>query len=323
MQGAYFTFDKTLKIFAEGFNPVYRENGDFWRLHLDYGKAGYPRELGVYSHLQDTPETIKTEDGLRIIYDSVKAEDGSVHDIKLTLEVKNADGMLSFSATMENCSDVRLNELQYPFLDYVSLNGELKDDVLYLPNGLGRRIPDPHRYVGFCHTEYMGADYKNIKALFEYPAALSMPWLVMESGNRSLYMGCHSEVCRWATFTLYTEPLRTGIRTPVSGSHIPCPSPANSPVFGITKVTVPIPARLSRIQSPARYIPSLSEGSGARFTFTVFPSRTSDISRVLPSLFSIFEISSILFLCVMNFDDCTLSTNSFSSGSSNSRLPIK
>ncbi|MBO5981735.1 MAG: hypothetical protein J6Q24_04730 [Clostridia bacterium] len=47
MSKAYFTFDKTLKIFAEGFNPVYRENGDFWRLHLDYGKAGYPRELGV------------------------------------------------------------------------------------------------------------------------------------------------------------------------------------------------------------------------------------------------------------------------------------
>ena len=80
MQGAYFTFDKTLKIFAEGFNPVYRENGDFWRLHLDYGKAGYPRELGVYSHLQDTPETVKTEDGLRIIYDSVNCDKYDVVD---------------------------------------------------------------------------------------------------------------------------------------------------------------------------------------------------------------------------------------------------
>ena len=98
MSKAYFTFDKTLKIFAEGFNPVYRENGDFWRLHLDYGKAGYPRELGVYSHMQKEPVTEKTADGLRIIYNSVKAEDGSEHDIKLTLEVKNTCGMLSFSA---------------------------------------------------------------------------------------------------------------------------------------------------------------------------------------------------------------------------------
>ena len=89
MSKAYFTFDKTLKIFAEGFNPVYRENGDFWRLHLDYGKAGHPRELGVYSHMQKEPVTEKTADGLRIIYNSVKAEDGSEHDIKLTLEVKN------------------------------------------------------------------------------------------------------------------------------------------------------------------------------------------------------------------------------------------
>lgn len=206
MSKAYFTFDRTLKIFAEGFNPVYRENGDFWRLHLDYGKAGYPRELGVYSHSQKEPVTEKLSDGLRIIYDSLTAEDGSEHDITLTLEVKSVGDMLSFSAAMENRSSVRLNELQYPFLDYVSLNGALKEDVLYLPNGLGRRIPNPHRHVGFCHSEYMGADYKNIKALFEYPAALSMPWLVMESGNKSLYMGCHSETCRWATFTLYTEP---------------------------------------------------------------------------------------------------------------------
>lgn len=206
MQKINIWFDKALKFSSEGFNPVFRENGDFWRVHLDYGVAGTPRELGVYSHQQDAPEV--TDNGSEIImtYPRLKAEDGSIHEIKLTLSAKIVDNTVVFEADMDNGSGVRLNEIQYPFFDFTSLNGELKDDVLYLPNGLGRRIANPHRHVGYCHSEYMGADYKNVKALFEYPAALSMPWWGFQSGSKLMYMGCHSKTCRWATFTLYTEP---------------------------------------------------------------------------------------------------------------------
>lgn len=208
MENIRIYFDKTLKFSAPGFNPVFRENGDFWRVHLDYGVAGTPRELGVYSSQQETPEVTVSEDGntITMTYPRLKAEDGSVHGVKLTLKAKNVDNSIVFEADMDNGSEVRLNELQYPFFDFTSLNGALQDDVLYLPNGLGRRIPDPHRHVGFCHSEYMGADYKNVKVLFEYPAALSMPWWGFQSGSKFMYMGCHSKECRWATFTLYTEP---------------------------------------------------------------------------------------------------------------------
>lgn len=37
---------------------------------------------------------------------------------------------------------------------------------------------------------------------------------------------------------------------------------------------------------------------------------------------SIFLMSASVFLCVMNFDDYTLSTSSLSSGTSNERAPI-
>ena len=138
-------FDKALKFSSEGFNPVFRENGDFWRLHLDYGVAGKPRELGVYSHDQDAPEV--TDNGSEIImtYPRLKAEDGSIHEIKLTLSAKTVDNTVVFEADMENGSEVRLNEIQYPFFDFTSLNAPLEEDVLYLPNGLGRRIANPHR----------------------------------------------------------------------------------------------------------------------------------------------------------------------------------
>ncbi len=206
MSNIKFWFDKQIKFNTEGFSPVFRENGDFWRAHLDMGFAGGNREMGVYSSMQDTPEVTESPDGMVIFYPCLKADDGSVHNISLTLTVKNEGDRLVFGANMENNSSVRFNELQYPFFDFLSLNGALKDDVLYLPNGLGRRIPDPHRYVETCHTEYMAADYKNIKALFEYPAALSMPWWGFQSGEYFMYMGCHNEECRWATFTMYCEP---------------------------------------------------------------------------------------------------------------------
>lgn len=206
MENIKIYFDKTLKFGTQDFNPVFRENGDFWRAHLDYCVTGMPSELGVYSSMQEQPLVDKTENGLVITYPRLKAEDGSVHDITLTLTVENSGETLLFSARMENRGKTRLNELQYPFFDFYSLGSPLKDDVLYLPNGLGRRIPNPHGYVGRCHSEYMAADYKNVKAMFEYPAALSMPWWGFQSGEHFMYMGCHETECRWATFTMYTEP---------------------------------------------------------------------------------------------------------------------
>lgn len=53
----------------------------------------------------------------------------------------------------------------------------------------------------------MAADYKNVVQFYPYPAfPLSMPWLVLESGGKSLYLGYHSEVWKKVAFVTETEP---------------------------------------------------------------------------------------------------------------------
>lgn len=47
MQKINLSFDKTLRFSSEGFSPVFRENGDFWRVHLDYGVAVEKDEIKI------------------------------------------------------------------------------------------------------------------------------------------------------------------------------------------------------------------------------------------------------------------------------------
>ena len=200
-------FDNGFTFTATDFAPVVPRDADFWRVYLDYCQPGKNRELAVYASEQPAPQVTETDDGMVCVYPTLKAEDGTVHNIRLELTVtQDADGTLHYSALMENNSDVRLNELQYPLFTFSEMAGPLEEDVYYLPDGLGRRTVNPHAETQKSHTEYMAADYKNIVQMYKYPGQLSMPWMVLESGGKSLYLGAHSKVWRQISVIQATEP---------------------------------------------------------------------------------------------------------------------
>lgn len=198
-------FVENLQFSIDGFSEELFKNGDFWRLHLDYCQSGKNNELGVYSKEQGMPIVEKTNDRLILTYASLVAEDKSVHDISLQLEINCCGQDVRFSAQIINHSQVRVNELQYPLFEFSHINDDLKNDTLILPLGLGRKIENPHKNA-VLHTEYMAADYKNVWGTFAYPGSMSMPWISVESNGMLLYMGCHSDDWRMTTFALGAEP---------------------------------------------------------------------------------------------------------------------
>ena len=197
-----FVMSETLT--AQDFSPAM--SGDFWRVFLDDCRLGGKRELAVYSSEQNPPCVTKTENSIVYRYDTLKAEDGSVHNIALTLTQTLIDGTWRYAATMDNKSTVRLNELQYPFWQFDRVNGDFAEDIMYIPEELGRKVVNPHAFTAAGHTEYRGADYKNIVRMYRHPGPLSMPWVVLESGKKSLYLAFHSEKWRSFSFVTETEP---------------------------------------------------------------------------------------------------------------------
>lgn len=201
-----FKFSSNPVLSIEDFLLKLRKNGDFWRIHLDYCKSGMNNELGVYSHQQKTPEVKKTGNETIISYSGLIAEDRSMHNINLVLKIIQRNGALYFSADMENHSSVRINELQYPFFEFERINEKLEYDEFIVPEGLGRKIINPHDDTACAHTEYMAADYKNIWKMYSYPGQMSMPWIGVQSGDKYLYMGWHCKTWRQSSFEVGTEP---------------------------------------------------------------------------------------------------------------------
>lgn len=226
-------FEKVYRICADDFVPVMSENGDFWRAYLDYCQNGKNRELAVYSSEQPDPDVKKTASGYEIVYESLLAEDGTKHNIRLKLSAEyQKDGEISFSFEIENNSEVRVNEVQYPFFDFARINGAFDQDVLYLPDGLGRKVTNPHLDTQLAHTEYMAADYKNIVKVYKYPGQMSMPWAAVESGGKTMYLGAHSKIWRQVSFVFETEPRQEpNERFIVSVASYPAAEPGEKLVY--------------------------------------------------------------------------------------------
>ena len=86
--------------------------------------------------------------------------------------------------------------------------------------------------------------------------------------------------------TPITAPLVSGNNAPLCASQMPCPSPANAPVSSIIKVTVPMPAPLSRTKSPTRHLPSSSARAGVSFVTCSTPARRYPSAISLPAFAS-------------------------------------
>lgn len=184
-----FKLDQGRFSFGSGaFQPVPGANGDFWRAFLDTDEI---RELSVYSHAQ-TPVSIEEHGDTTVVtYAQLLAENGERFDIQLKVNIRKQGGALHFSADIRNDSNVRLNELQLPYICASRYACEPEDEVLYSPEVLGRRDVNPRRAIQKMHTEYMSADYKSVTWARTYPSPLSMPWIGLQSGEHYLYLGEH------------------------------------------------------------------------------------------------------------------------------------
>ena len=161
---------------ADGFATLSYEGRDFWRAFLDTDEI---RELAVYSHEQEVSSVQYESDYQVITYDKLKAENGEVFDITLTITIHTVDGALEFTSVVDNHSAIILNELQLPFVAAYNYGCAPEEEVFYCPDVLGTQRPHPREALKAFHTEYMAADYKSSWLCYSYPPAagnrLSMP----------------------------------------------------------------------------------------------------------------------------------------------------
>lgn len=210
---------------SPSFAPEFAADSDLWRIFLDDGEI---RELSVYSSSQKNPEITALPGGTDISYNRLTAENGALYDIGLTIHIRSDGGAIRFSADMENFSDARINELQLPFFSLDKTSCTPSEEILYAPEGLGARYPDPRTFIlKSCHTEYMSADYKSVWYNASYPHctgsqhAFSMPWFGIQSANRFLYIGRHDGFFRTSGFNIGTSPRNTPSQLLLSVSQYP------------------------------------------------------------------------------------------------------
>lgn len=175
-----------VSLCGDGWSIKSRPGHDFWRVFIDTGEN---HELSVYSHEQSIAYKSESDGCAVYRYDQLVAEDGQVFDITLELNIKEENGHLVFTSSIENHSEAILNELQYPFISSDNFGCDPSEEILYVPEGLGARIQNPRSRVASTHTEYTSADYKSTWMTFAYPDTygvrpLSMPWMGLQCGKK-------------------------------------------------------------------------------------------------------------------------------------------
>ncbi len=195
LQGNRLTLGEPLKL-----SP----NADFWRIFLD---DGVYREITVHSYKQ-TPASVVTE-GTRtqIRYDSLLAEDGKTYAVDFTVFVDNGeDGLVRFSFEVSPRCELRVNEVMCPYLDLAETGVSPEREELFLPDGLGRHIVNVRAHTKHFHSEYMHGDERDVSRTLTYPGGMSMGWLALELGGRTLYFANQNAKMQLSAFTYGVNP---------------------------------------------------------------------------------------------------------------------
>ncbi len=233
-----------------------RPNADFWRLMAD---DGYYMDMQIKSSMQRGRVTVS--DNITVIrYDKLVNDWGREFDISLTLTVTALEDRLVFDSKIENRDEkTRADELQYPYFEVSQLCGRQEEDVLLRPNGLGERIENPWHALRDAHTEYMSADFYDIKATLSYPRPATMSWFGIQSGKHFVYMGRHDARTRLCTLLNTVAP--RGAETPYLGTSV-CQYPFARPGEGLE-----LPSVVMSLQEGDWRIGSDIYGDFARSTF--------------------------------------------------------
>lgn len=160
--------------------------GRFWTMSLVHGEH---RDCAVRSEEQQG-QARHTSDGVIISYSSLITATGERLDISLDVQVRTADDELLFEAHGLANPDVAVREFALPVLEFAPSENAL-EEVLYRPDGLGRRISVPRERLYEAHTEYMVDDGAGVWEQVAYPGELSMAWQGLQVAEGFLYIGRH------------------------------------------------------------------------------------------------------------------------------------
>ncbi len=165
---------------------------EFWRLILD---DGLRKEIPVLSSAQKGT-VMMDGDVLVIRYDSIISDYGDTYPADFTVRVAQADGLLEFTAEIENTTrDVRINECFCPMADFGYIASDKQEDVLYWPQGLGERYSNPWKVLQDKAPYYYSHDEHETYMNLVYPRA-SMSWYGVESGDKFLYFARYDKEMR-------------------------------------------------------------------------------------------------------------------------------
>ena len=177
---------------------------DLWTMSLQWGDR---RDLPVRASVQ-SPDVRVTATGIELKYDALIAEDGTRVPVEMAVNIVSDDGELVFTAhgVVGDADDLVVGEVTLPLIALEHGAGpDRQSDVLYRPDGLGRRTPNPWAMRMPRSTEYMAADQKEASFDFEYPGEFSMAWQGLETGDHFLYLGRHDREFRGALFSVSTR----------------------------------------------------------------------------------------------------------------------
>lgn len=168
--------------------------GDLFRLYVDDGDE---KEILIRSSDQD-PSFALFKDHLTLRYTRLKAVNGVLYDITLDVNVTEQHEALCFEPIVRNQDErVRINEVQYPFVQANNLGGQRKTDMLYYPRAFGMRLPNPWESLDRYHTEYRSQDDRGVWFGHAYPSTqASMAWFGVQSGSVFYYIGQHDPEAR-------------------------------------------------------------------------------------------------------------------------------
>ncbi len=160
------------------------KGGGFWRLILD---DGLRTEIPIFSHKQNGEVKRNSDGSITVTYSSLLSEYGDSYDIVFKIEIKKEGELISFTPTLENNSDVRINECFCPIMPFDGIMGKREEDVLYMPQGLGTRVVDPTRKLESLTKQYYSHNEYETFWHLHYPQA-SMCWMGIESQDKFLYI---------------------------------------------------------------------------------------------------------------------------------------
>jgi len=188
-----------------------RTDGDFWRLILDDGER---TEIPVFSRAQRGRVERTGADSLEISYETVTSAYGDTYPVRFRLSVERRGELLAFTPTVENRSKVRVNECFAPLVCFDGIAGPRKDDVIFMPKGLGQRAGNPYAKMESTAQYYYSHDQHETFWHQPYPRA-SMCWLGVQSADKFLYVSRQDPEFRHCFLTvrhtLHSDDLMLGI----------------------------------------------------------------------------------------------------------------